>query len=223
MSADRRITKKQIKEDRLVTTAFKASEYIQKNKTPFILGGSAVGIIFIVVVLMLWSADRKRNEAQALLARAQLGLDTGQAETAIDDLITLTESYSGTDFAAQACFYLAAYYYDKKDYDTALQYYNKIISLYDKDKIMLASSYAGAAACHEIQGDNMEAARLFSQAAGINPDKLWAPDYLLQAGADFLIAGDTLQARSAYAAVDSLYGGTPQAGRARKLLAEVSG
>ena len=37
MSPAKRITKKQIKEDKLVTTAFKASEYIQKNPTPFII------------------------------------------------------------------------------------------------------------------------------------------------------------------------------------------
>jgi TolA-binding protein len=223
MSADRRITKKQMKEDRLVTTAFKASEYIQKNRTPFIIGGVAVGIIFIVVVLMLWNADKKKNEAQALMARAQLGFDTGQVETAVDDLITLAENYSGTDYAARACFTLASYYYNQKDYGNALNYYNKIISLYDKDKLMLASAFAGAAACHEIQGDNSEAGRLYSQAADINPDKLWAPDYLLKAGLNFLVAGDTAHARSAYARIDSSYGNTMQANKARKLMAEVSG
>jgi tetratricopeptide (TPR) repeat protein len=223
MSADRRITKKQMKEDKLVTTAFKASEYIQKNPTPFLVGGVAVGVIFVVVILMLWSADRKRNEAEALLARAYVEFDTGQPEMAVDDLISLTEKYSGTDYAPRGCFTLATYYYNQKEYTTALNYYNKIISLYDEDDLVLASAFAGAAACHEIEGDHMEAGRLYSQAAAINPDRLWAPDYLFRAGLNFLAAGDTVQARTAYAKIDSSYDRTMQASRARKYLAEISG
>lgn len=223
MSADRRITKKQMKEDKLVTTAFKASEYIQKNPTPFVIGGVAVGVIFAVVILMLWSADRKRNEAGALLARGYLELDTGQPEMAVDDLISLTEKYSGTDYAAQACFTLATYFYNQKEYATALNYYNKIISLYDEDDLILGSAFAGAAACQETEGNHIEAGRLYSQAAAINPDRLWAPEYLFKAGLNFLAAGDTVQARTAYARIDSSYDRTTQATRARKYLAELSG
>lgn len=222
MSPVKRITKKQIKEDKLVTTAFKASEYIQKNPTPFVISGVAVAVIFIAVVLMMWSADRKKNEAAALLSRAYLAFDSGQVEDAIANLINLGDNYSGTEPAAHATFILANRSFQEKDYAKARSYYDKVIAGYDKDKMVLSSAVAGAAACREIEGDKLEAARLYMEAARIFPGKLWAPDYLLRAGINFAAAGDTTSAKIAYGEVDSSYGSSMQAGKARRSLAEIN-
>lgn len=221
MSAAKRISKKQIKEDKLVTTVFKASEYIQKNPTPFVISGVAVAAIFIAIVLMMWSADRKRTEAANLLARAHLAFDSGQVDAAISDLNELAESYSGTKPGVQGTFILANYNFQQKNYTEALGYYNKIIAGYDKDKMLLSSAVAGAAACMEIDGDRLQAAKLYMEAAIIFPDELWAPDYLFRAGANFAAAGDTASAVIAYSEIDSSYGGSLQANRARRSLAEI--
>ncbi len=222
MSPARRITKKQIKEDKLVTTAFKASEYVQKNPTAFVIGGVGVVVIFVAVILMMWSADRKRNEAATLLARAHLAFDSGQADAAISDLRELAEGYSGTEPAARATFMLANYNFQEKNYAEALSYYNKVIAGYDKDKMMLSSAVAGAAACEEIDGNRLEAGRLYLQAARIFPDELWAPDYLFRAGVNFVAAGDTASAKIAYSEIDSSYGSSLQANKARRSLAEIN-
>ncbi len=222
MSPARRITKKQIKEDKLVTTAFKASEYIQKNRTPFVIGGVGVAVVFIAIVLMMWSADRKKNEATTLLARAHLAFDTGQVDAGIGDLRALAENYSGTRPAARGTLLLANYYFQEKNYTEALDYYNKIIAGYDKDRMMLSNAIAGAAACKEIDGDRLEAGRLYQEAARIFPDELWAPDNLLRAGVSFVAAGDTASARIAYSEIDSSYGNSMQAKEARRSLAEIN-
>ena len=222
MSPAKRITKKQIKEDKLVTTAFKASEYIQKNPTPFVMAGVAVVVIFIAIVLMMWSADRKKNEAATLLTRAHLAFDTGQVDAAIGDLRVLAENYSGTRPGARATLLLANYYFQEKNYTEALDYYSKIIAGYDKDKMMLSSAIAGAAACKEIDGDRLEAGRLYLEAARVFPDELWAPDYLLRAGVSFLVVGDTASAKIAYSEIDSSYGNSMQASNARRSLAEIN-
>ena len=222
MSPARRITKKQIKEDKLVTTAFKASEYIQKNPTRFVISGVAVVVIFVAIVLMMWSADRKENEAAALLARAHLAFDSGQVEDAVADLKNLSDNYSGTDPAAQATFILANRSFQQKNYVEAKSYYDRVIAGYDKDKMVLASAVAGAAACMEIDGNRLEAARLYMEAARIFPDELWAPHYLLRAGMNFVAGGDTSSARMAYSEVDSSYGGSMQANKARRSLAEIN-
>ncbi len=222
MSPPKRISKKQIKEDKLVTTVFKASEYVQKNPTRFVIGGVAVAVIFIAVVLMIWSADRKENEAIALLARAHLAFDSGQMDDAIGNLKNLAETYSGTESGAQATFILANYNFQEKNYAEAQSYYNKVIAGYDKDKMVLSSAVAGAAACKEIDGDRLEAGRLYLEAARVFPDELWAPHYLLRAGVNFVAAGDTASAKIAYSEIESSYGGSLQANKARRSLAEIS-
>ena len=53
MSPAKRITKKQMKEDRLVSSVFKTSEYIQKNPKPFIIVGTAAAVIFIAGIILI--------------------------------------------------------------------------------------------------------------------------------------------------------------------------
>ncbi len=221
MSPAKRISKRQIKEDKLVTTVFKASEYIQKNPTRFVISGVAVAVVFIAVVLLLWSADRKKNEAATLLARAHLAFDAGLVEEAFGDLKSLAENYSGTNQAARATFILANRSFQEKNYTEARDHYERLIAAYDKDKMMLSSAVAGAASCTEIDGDRLEAARLYLEAAMIFPDELWAPRYLLRAGINFVAAGDTASARIAYSEIDSSYGNSVQANTARRSLAEI--
>jgi TolA-binding protein len=117
---------------------------------------------------------------------------------------------------------LANYYFQEKDYHEALNYYNVIAAKYDEDKMMLSSAIAGAATCKEIDGNRGEAGRLYLQAARTFPDELWAPDYLLRAGASFVAAGDTASARIAYSEIDSSYGKSMQANKARRSLAEIN-
>ena len=62
MTGEKRITKRRMKEDKLVSSTFKATEYIQKNQTPFIVGTLVVAAVFVLVVFMRWSGDRKRND-----------------------------------------------------------------------------------------------------------------------------------------------------------------
>ena len=100
MSPAKRITKKQMKEDRLVSSVFKTSEYIQKNPKPFIIVGTAAAVIFIAVILFLWNIDKKNTQAAGYLARAQISYDRGFGDDAVIDLQTVVDNYSNTSAAA---------------------------------------------------------------------------------------------------------------------------
>ena len=222
MSPGKRITKKQMKEDKLVTSAFKTSEYIQKNPKPFIIGGAAVSIVFIAVILFMWNADKKNLEAERYLVRAQIANDSGLLNDAIIDLKTVIDNYSNTQSAGQACFLLANIFFENKNYEEALRYFKKMVSDYPQDNMKAGGSAAGAAACHEELGDRGEAGRYYQMAANINPVEMWAPGYLLEAGRNFTVAGDLELARSAYNEIINSFNNSREINAAKRSLAEIS-
>jgi TolA-binding protein len=221
MSPDKRITKKQMKEDKLVTSIFKTSEYIQKNPKPFVIGCGAVAAIFIAILLVLWNIDKKNTEAQSYLARALISYDRGMGDDAIIDLQTVVNDYSNTPVAASACFKLANIFFDNGNYEEAVNYFIIMIDNYPDDKMMLASCGAGAGACYEQMGDRQEAGRYYEMAAGFYPDKMWAPQNLLNAGRNFKAAGDLESARAAFNEIVNNYTDSKELNTAKRLLSEI--
>jgi len=221
MSPAKRITKKQMKEDRLVSSVFKTSEYIQKNPKPFIIGGTAVAVIFIAILLYMWNIDKKNTEAAGYLARAQISYDKGLFDDAVIDLRTIIDNYSSTFSAAAAYFNLANIYFDNGNYEEALPNFVGLIENHPEDKMKVASSAAGAAACYEQLGDRQEAGRYYKMAADLYPDKMWAPVYLLEAGRNYTAAGDLVSARLAYNQLINNYEDSRELNTAKRFLAEI--
>jgi outer membrane protein assembly factor BamD (BamD/ComL family) len=222
MTTSKRFSKKQIKEDRLVTTAFKTSEYVQKNPTPFVAGGIALAVIIAAILLFIWNANRKQTEASDLLIRARLSMEAGQPEMAIPDLESLVRDYSGTDATGKGALLLASHYYVNQEYDKALQYFETIVSDYREDNIRLANAASGAATCHEFTGNFQEAARYHRISAEAFPDGIWAPEQMKKAMLDYLGAGDTSAAVVVAKDLDSLYQNTKEGLAAKRLLAELN-
>ena len=222
MSPAKRITKKQMKEDRLVSSVFKTSEYIQKNPKPFIIGGTGAAAVIIAVLLTFWNSDKTNREATAHLVRAQLSYDQGLTNDAITEFQLVVDDYSGTSMAATACFKLAGIFFDNRNYEEAERYYKIMIDKYTDDKMKLASSAAGAAACQEQLGNRAEAGRYYKMAADFNSDVLWAPGYLLNAGRNYAAAGDLESAKSAYEAIIDNYKNSREVNTAKRSLAEIN-
>ena len=222
MEPSKRISKKQIKEDKLVNTALKTSEYVQNNPKPFIIGGSVIAVIFIVFILFKWSADSKSMDAASLLIRANLSIDMGESNNAIMDLQTIINDYSGTESAGLACLNLATLYFSNENYEEALRYYNIMISQYDDNPLMTANAASGAAVCYTFNGDFSEAARLFKLAADVHPDDIWAPDFLMKAAENYRNADDKEAAIQAYNEIIDNYPRATILNDAKKALAEVS-
>jgi len=221
MNTGKRITKKQMKEDKLVSSVFKTSEYVQKNPKPFIIGGSAIAIIFIAITLVMWNTDKKNSEAAGYLARAQISYDRGLTNDAIIDLKSVVDNYAGTEYAAPACFNLANIFFENKNYEEALPYFVKMVENYPTDKMKAAGAAAGAAACHEQLGNRQEAGRFYKMAAELFPDEMWAPDYLMNAGRNFAAAGDLESAKLAFNKIITNYKQSRELNNAKRSLAEI--
>ncbi len=107
MSPEKRITKRQMKEDKLVSTTFKTTEYIKQNQSTFLIAVVAVVAVIAIVLFMRWNSSKKQTDSQAYLSRAEMELAMGQNDQYIIDMQNIAENYGGTPSARIACFNLA--------------------------------------------------------------------------------------------------------------------
>ncbi|MBI4429823.1 MAG: tetratricopeptide repeat protein [Ignavibacteriales bacterium] len=191
----KKITRKEMKEDKLVTTYFETRSWIEENRR---LVGYIVGIpIVLVVALFLWNLNLKESNqnATAKLAKVIPYYDQGRYEEAINGapqegviqgLAAIVNEHGNTDAGQIAKLYLANCYFAGADYPKALEQY---LEADLEDKMLAASALSGAAACQEALKRYDEAALLFEKAASRNMTGLQAPENLHHAAANYALAG----------------------------------
>jgi len=194
LKPQKKISKREIKEDKLVTRYFKVRGWIDNNTK--ILSYVGIGIVGIVVIGFLWSKSRSdsNDKATTMLAKVISYYDEGRYEIAINGvpqegtqgLQAIVNEHGNTQAGEIAKFYLANSFFALKQYDKALPMYDDISIA---DKMTTASAYAGMAACYEVKGDFSHAASYFEKAASKNMTVMQAPENLQRSAANYAAAG----------------------------------
>ncbi len=206
----KKITKKQIKEDKLVTTYYKSIEYFNTYKQQILIGVGAVAIILLAVFWYVNNVKEKNTEATIALAKVMPLYNSGSYQEAIDgkpgtDILGLkkiVEEYGSTEQGNYAKIYLANSYYYLGKYDEALKYYDD----YSGDnEIFKATAYAGIAACYEAMGKNEEAAEYYEKAANVSKFNPHNPEYLLNAGINFMESDNKEKAKELFEKIKKEY------------------
>ncbi len=193
------ISKKEIKEDKLVTAYFESRRWIDENRRLM----SYIVAIPVVLIIVVWfvANNRSQNNQRATtdLAKVYQLYDQGQYKLAVDGipqenirgLQSIVDDYGSTPSGEMAKLYLADCYFNLKDYDKALKYYSDVDL---GDKLLSSSALAGEAACHEAKGEHAEAAALYEKAASKYATALQAPDDLFNAAHNYSRAGKKAKA-----------------------------
>ena len=200
LTKKKKLSKKAIKEDTLVSFYYKAYGYFDENKSRlFTFGGVAVVIIALAVFYIYHK--KEQNQAAALQlakvmqlydAGAYLEAIEGQAGTDVMGLRKIVENYGSTENGETAKIFLANSYSRLGKYDEALKYYED----YDGDiEIFEAAAYAGEAGIYAYKNDFEKAADLYRKAARVSDADALNPNYLLHAGINYLSAGKTDEAK----------------------------
>ena len=227
LRAQKKISKRVIKEDTLVTTYFKAQTWYDDNKKRL----STIGGVVIVLVLALWFYSnnvRANNErATTELAKVFSYYDNGQyliaingiPERNVSGLQSIVDNYGGTTSGNLAKFYLASAYYNSQDFDKALEYFKDYSG---GNPLLEISAIAGAGACLEAKGEHMKAAENFEKAALKNSDDPNAADNLVNAARNFGKAGEKEHAVELLKKVKKDYPSSTAARDVERYIAEVS-
>ncbi len=215
----KKITKKEIKEDRLVTTYYEATTWYENNKK--IVNGVLTGIVILAIVIVAYLNNVNSNNQKAI---AELGkitsyYDQGKYDLAINGnlqenvrgLQSIVDDYGSTKAGELAGFYLANSYFELGNYDKALKCY---LDVDVKDEMISASAIAGAAACYEAKGEYEKAASTYEKAAFRSTKDVNAPENMFHAGQNDLMAGNKEKAVELFRKVKKDY---PTSGVAREI------
>ncbi len=221
----KRVTKKELKQDRLVTAYFKVSDLVRNNRK--IVSGALTGLVIAVIVVIAYMNNVRSNNNKAATELSQvIGVFRGGAyQVAIKGdpthnmpgLRSIVENYGGSNAGESAKIYLADCYYYLGDYDNAMKYFES----YDgSDKFLQASAYAGMAEVYEIRKEYPKAAEYYERAAATDSKNFLTPEYLVGAARNYIKSGKKEEAISLLKRVQKQFADSPYAADVGFLLAQ---
>ncbi len=210
LEARKKISKKQIKEDKLVTTYYKAISFYQKNQARLLIG---LGVVALVVVAVILFSNKKANDnkvAAALLAKVMPLYNQDSFKQAIDGdktknivgLKEIVDKYGSTDQGETAKIFLADCYSMMGNTDAAYKMYDDYSG---SVPLFKASAAAGKAGYYEDKKEFGKAADLYKEAAKISKANPSNADYFFRAGINYFKAGQKSDAKTMFDTIKKDY------------------
>ncbi|MCP4549137.1 MAG: tetratricopeptide repeat protein [bacterium] len=154
MSAAKRISKKQLKEDKFVETMAEYTEKFREHQRVII---SAVVVILVIILGTSWTLNYRealRGEAQAAFTSAVTTLNVALVsgvhedyETAAAGFEALRSEYQGRQYADWALYFIAFCQERRADYFNAIDSYEQYLAA-DSDGEFVTSANVGIATCN---------------------------------------------------------------------------
>ncbi len=200
LTKKKKLSKKEIKEDKLVSFMVKVENFYEDYKSKIVLY-SGILIVAALAAYFYVNQQKAANEEAGLhLSRVMQIFDSGSYLEAIEGrqgtniigLKRVVEEYGSTENGETAKIYLAGAYSYLGNYEEAFKNYNDYsgsIDLYN------ASALAGMAGYYGAKKDYQRAADLYKEAAGAAEINAQNPDYLLDAAINYYNAGDGEEAK----------------------------
>lgn len=222
----KKLSRKEIKEDKLVTTYYKAIAFFNENKNRV---GMYAGILVVVVlaVILFMNNKKKNNEtAGTELARIMNVYDSGnyleaiegKAGTKLIGLKKLVQSYGSSENGEIAKIYLANAYNNLGKLDDAFKYYEDYSG---SDKIFKATALSGQASYQAYKKNYEKAADLYKKAAFVSDADVLNPEYLLLAGINYMAAGKNSDAKELFDKIKKDYKTSPASREVDRYIAEL--
>ncbi|MBD3226085.1 MAG: tetratricopeptide repeat protein [Caldithrix sp.] len=205
LKPQKKFSKKELKEDKFITSAMQAKAYIEDNYRQVT---TTVLVILAVVVAIMgyrYYHNQRVEKASILLGKAQLEYQNMNTPKAKQFLSRLIEAYDGTDAADKGKFLMANIQFQNDKIVEAKTYFEEFIDSYSGSKILISSAYGGLAACYEAEDNHSEAAETYIKAQRKAPDFVEAPNYLYLAGQNYLELDQREKARELFLEIQEEY------------------
>ena len=222
LQARKKLTKREIKEDPLVTAYGKVRLWLLQNNK--IVNTTAIAVLVLMTLTILMA--RSKRQAQ-IRAEGQLGMSEqyyhfGQYDRAIDDLARIVNTFPGTLAAGKAAFFLANSYFETKEFEKAETYYRLYLDDYADMPLFTVASMEGLAACLEIKEQFGDAAAMYFSAYKRFDETHSAPFLLRNAARCYRAAGNLDEAKKMYGIIQSEFADSQIANEVAAMLKSIS-
>jgi len=226
LTKKKKLSKKEIKEDKLVSLYYKAYGYFDDNKNKVLYYTAGLIVVAALIAFYLYHRNQQNIQAGVELSRVIPVYDSGSFLEAIEGragtnnkgLKKIVDDFGSTENGETAKIYLADSYNMLGNYDEAFKYYKDYSGNIDMYK---ATALAGQADYYSSKGDYGKGADLYGKASRVSKNDVLNPDYLLQAGINYLHAGKSSEAKEMFKSVTKDYATTPENREANKYLAGI--
>jgi TolA-binding protein len=207
LTPQKKIHRKEIKEDALVTWYFRITRWIAPYRRYFNIGGVVVLAAVALSVLMTSSKKNAEANAQGKLGVAEQSYFLNDYGRLIQDMKPILNKYPGTRAAGMAAFYLANAYFAQGNYGEAETFFKLYADKYADDPMLTASSLAGLAQVAESKNETAKAAVLYEKAGRKYKNSFAAPFYLKEAVRCYAQTGNKAAAENLLERIEKKYPG----------------
>lgn len=199
-----KITKRQMKEDPLVTAAFKATDLWERHGSRILVAGGALALLGLLAFFMSQARAKAEEKASGDLFRASLAVNQGEYDSAVPMLREIVDNQPGTDAARQAMLYLGDSYLAQKKPGDAATWYRKFIDKAGGDRAKLRLGHYALGTALEDAGEFGPAANAYAEAARRSTTDNERGRAMLAQARSLLRAGQTAKASDLYRAIANL-------------------
>jgi tetratricopeptide (TPR) repeat protein len=199
----KKLSKKEIKEDKLITAYYKAYNFVEENRNRLLTYAGALVVIVLVVIFFINNRNKNNDEAGVQLALIMNSYDSGnyleaiegRAGTKLSGLKKIVDQYGSTENGEIAKIYLANSYEFLGKTDDAFKYYD---SYSGSNKLFKATALAGEAGYESFRKNYEKAGDLYKKAGHVSSDNVLNPEYLLNAGINYMKIGKNDEAKELF-------------------------
>ena len=160
-----KLTKRQIKEDPLVTAAFRGAAVWEEHGRKILIVVGALVLVLILGGLMLRARSQAEDRASGDLFKATLAVQQGDYPSATQMLKELIDAAPSTDAAKNAMVLLGDSYAAQGNSREAATWYRRALDKSGGDRVLRTASRSGLAAALEDGKQYVEAAGAYADLA----------------------------------------------------------
>ena len=160
-----KITKRQMKEDPLVTAAFKATAHWENHGSKILVGIGVLALLALLGFFMMQARSKAEEKASGDLFRAELAASQGDYTSAAPMLKEIVDNEPGTSSARDAMLLLGDSFVAQGKPSEGVSWYRKYVDKAGSDKERQRIGYLGLATALEDAGQFAAAADAYASSA----------------------------------------------------------
>lgn len=224
----KKITKKEMKEDTLVTVYYTVKNFILEYQGKLLIGVAAVALVVVAGILFANKSMNDNKKAAGLLAKVIPLYESNAFKEAVDGqpssntigLKKIVSDYGNSENGETAKIYLGNAYLMLGKFDDAYKVFDDYSG---SNPLFKATALAGRAGIMEMRKEFDRAADLYNEAAKISKINPANAEYLLRAGIIKLNSGKKEEAKTNFEMIKKDYKNSTAFSEVDKYLIQIEG